>query len=133
MALGLENIDPQKNKDYYRQMMDAEIDAATLIGELKNGEVDFQIVDVRDPDSFKEGHIKGAVNIQLDELSKRMNELDKGKGVLVYCYDPPCMLSVKAARILSDQGFKVKDIGGGFENYQKNEGPIETGAQEITH
>ncbi len=133
MPLGLENVDPQKNKDYYRQMMDAEVDAATLIGAIKKGEDDFQIVDVRDEESYNKGHIKGAINIQLDELSNRMKDLDKDKGVLTYCYDPPCMLSVKAARILSDQGFKVKDIGGGFENYQKNEGPVEKGTAELTH
>lgn len=133
MPLGLENVDPQQNKDYYRKMMDAEIDAATLIGAIKKGQTDFQIIDVRDPDSYKDGHIQGAINIQLEDLSKRMSELDKDKGVMVYCYDPPCMLSVKAARILSDNGFKVKDIGGGFENYEKNEGPIEKGEQEITH
>ena len=131
MPLGLENIDPKQNEEYFRTMMTAEVDAVTVIGAMQKGEDDFQIVDVRDEDSYEKGHVKGAVNIPIEEISKRMDELDKNKGVLVYCYDPPCMVSVKAARILSGEGFKVKDVGGGFENFQKNNAPIEKGTEAV--
>lgn len=131
-GLGFDDVDPARNEEYFRTMMRAEIDAATVIGAMKKGDIDAQIVDVRDPESYKKGHAKGAVNIPLNELSRRMNDLDKAKGVLVYCYDPPCMASVKAARILSSEGYRVKDIGGGFENWEKNDGPVETGAEKGT-
>jgi rhodanese-related sulfurtransferase len=131
MPFGLEDVDPKRNEEYFRTMMDAEVDAVAVIGAIKKGQSDFQLVDVRDEDSYRRGHVEGAVNIPLTEISKRMGELDKDKGLLVYCYDPPCMASVRAARVLSSEGFKVKDVGGGFENFQKNDAPIVKGTEAV--
>jgi rhodanese-related sulfurtransferase len=43
------------------------------------------IVDVRDADSFRQEHIAGAVNIPLDEVSARGEELPRDKRVVTYC------------------------------------------------
>ncbi|HOD39395.1 MAG TPA: rhodanese-like domain-containing protein [Candidatus Wallbacteria bacterium] len=44
------------------------------------------VLDVREDDEFKEGHIKGAVHIPLGEISRRFAELKKIKKLYVICY-----------------------------------------------
>jgi predicted sulfurtransferase len=44
------------------------------------------VVDVRDADSYRLGHIPGAVSIPIDQLAKRANELrGSGKSIVTYC------------------------------------------------
>jgi len=42
-------------------------------------------LDVRDPNSYAQSHIQGAISIPLDELSSRLNELDPGRWIITYC------------------------------------------------
>lgn len=44
-----------------------------------------QIIDVREPEEFAQGHIKGAKNIPLGDIEKRMREIKRDKPVLVVC------------------------------------------------
>jgi len=73
------------------------------------------ILDVRDPWEFKRGHIKGAVNIPLNELRARMNELPKDREILTYCFVG--QRSYYAGRALMQHGFKVKNISGGYRTF----------------
>lgn len=43
------------------------------------------IVDVRGEDSFKAGHISGALWIPLNEIASRAGELPRGKTIVTYC------------------------------------------------
>jgi phage shock protein E len=45
------------------------------------------IVDVRTPEEYASGHYPGAVNIPVDEIERRMNELgpDKNRPIVLYC------------------------------------------------
>lgn len=42
-------------------------------------------VDVRDADSYANGHIPGAINIPLGQLESRAGELDKNRWIITYC------------------------------------------------
>ncbi|MDO4701315.1 MAG: rhodanese-like domain-containing protein [Erysipelotrichaceae bacterium] len=73
---------------------------------------DVIIVDVRTPEEFKEGYIKDAINLPLDQLSTlALNKLDKNDKILVYCRSGN--RSRQAANILVDLGYtNVYDFGG---------------------
>lgn len=43
------------------------------------------VVDVRDANLFKAGHIKGAVNIPYGEVEKRIKEFPKNRLIVFYC------------------------------------------------
>ncbi len=43
------------------------------------------IIDVRNPDETKEGIVKGAKNIPLDELEHRIAEIPKDRDIIIYC------------------------------------------------
>jgi rhodanese-related sulfurtransferase len=65
-------------------------------------------VDARDPFSFEEGHIAGAMNIYPDEvilhLPKLKAQLSPDSVVITYCDGPKCPLSKKTAHALLRQG-----------------------------
>ena len=74
------------------------------------------ILDVRDPKEYKRGHVQGALNLPLDNIRGRMNELPKEKEIWSYCFVG--QRSYYAARALSQYGFNVKNISGGFKAYE---------------
>jgi rhodanese-related sulfurtransferase len=86
-----------------------------------------QLVDVRRPEEFKEGHIKGATlaNWQDQEAFKaQAAKLDKTKPVYVYCLAG--VRSAKAAGWLTEQGFtKVVNLEGGIEAWKNAGKPLE--------
>ena len=43
------------------------------------------LVDVRDPDEFKTGSMKGAINIPINDLEKKMDSLPADKTVVFFC------------------------------------------------
>lgn len=51
-------------------------------GKLSTNEV---ILDVRNPDEFSEGHIDGALNIPLPEVSERISELKDFGTIYIHC------------------------------------------------
>lgn len=70
-----------------------------------------RLVDVRAPSEFAQGHIEGALNIPVQELGDRLQELEpKDKAVVVYCRSGH--RSGNAARLLARAGFPaVHDLG----------------------
>ena len=54
--------------------------------DLHNGTKKFFILDVRKPEDFKEGHIKGAVNVFWLDLLDNLGKLPKDRKIVVVCY-----------------------------------------------
>ncbi|RSK26420.1 CoA-disulfide reductase [Bacillus sp. HMF5848] len=73
------------------------------------------VVDVRDPRELEFGSIKGSVNIPLNDLRERLEELPKDKTVHVSCQVG--LRGYLATRILNENGFKVKNVDGGWKTY----------------
>lgn len=75
------------------------------------------IIDVRELDEIKEGKVLDAKWIPLSglqegsaEVKKSVEQLDRGKELLLYCHSGN--RSDKAGRMLQDQGFKARNLGG---------------------
>jgi rhodanese-related sulfurtransferase len=78
---------------------------------------DIFIVDVRTPQEFSEGSLKGAVNIPLSEIGGKLNEFKDKKEIFVFCRSGG--RSSAATELLKENGItNVKD-GGGIENARK--------------
>ncbi|CAM3658539.1 CoA-disulfide reductase [Mesobacillus zeae] len=73
------------------------------------------LVDVRTDKECANGCIAGSVNIPLDELRDRLDELPKDKTILITCQVG--LRGYLASRILSQNGFRVKNLTGGFKTY----------------
>ena len=76
----------------------------------KNGAI---ILDVRSKGEFKGGHIKGAINIPVNELSGNLSKLkDKNKPIITCCASG--MRSASAKTILKNAGYTEVYNGGGW-------------------
>lgn len=73
------------------------------------------ILDVRTKAEYAHSHLENAVFIPLDELRQRLNELNKTKTIFVHCHTG--LRSYIACRILSQNGFRCKNIMGGYYFY----------------
>ena len=72
-----------------------------------------QILDVRTPQEFQDGHVEGSINIPLCELRSRLDQLDKNKPIDVMCAIGK--RSYYAQRLLLQEGFEhVNIIGAGM-------------------
>jgi adenylyltransferase/sulfurtransferase len=91
---------------------DTEIDAVALKAKLDRGDK-FQFIDVREPHEYQIAKIPGAKLIPLNDVPKRIGELDPDAEVVVHCKMGG--RSAKAADFLRAQGFKhVKNMLGGI-------------------
>lgn len=74
------------------------------------------LLDARTPAEVARGAVPGSINIPVDDLRARMNELPRDQEVMVYCQVG--LRSYIANRILLQNGFKTKNISGGYRLYQ---------------
>jgi len=74
------------------------------------------LIDVRGAEVFAKGAIEGSVNIPLNELRDRLNEIPKDKPIYTTCQTG--LSSYIAARILKGHGFDVKNLDGSWLTYR---------------
>ena len=80
------------------------------------------LLDVRTKKEFEKGTLKGAVNIPLDSLRDRLDELDRDKPVYVFCRIG--QRGYIASRILMQKGFReVYNLSGGYRLYRMVSSP----------
>jgi len=89
-------------------------------------------VDARDPLSYEEGHIAGALNIYPDEAAlyaaKLKNNIYRGVLIITYCDGPQCPLSKETAYALISQGAgEAKVLINGWSLWLKAGYPVEKG------
>ena len=74
------------------------------------------LLDVRTADEYAAGHLPDSINIPVDELRSRINELPKHQEIAAYCQVG--QRGYLATRILKQSGFAAMNISGGYETYK---------------
>ena len=74
------------------------------------------LLDTRTPGEYSGGHIDGFVNLPVDALRERLDEIPRDKPVYVNCQSG--LRSYIACRILSQNGFDCYNLAGGYRFYQ---------------
>jgi rhodanese-related sulfurtransferase len=96
-----ENIMLERLKIFYWNEMD----------QIKSDDI---FIDVRREDEYQKGRIEGAINIPVDEMRNRLNEIPKKKNIFIYC--EAGLRGYLAQRILLQNGFtSVKNLSGGYK------------------
>ncbi|MGN0049494.1 MAG: FAD-dependent oxidoreductase [Bacteroides sp.] len=89
---------------YWRELQQAETGKVTL-------------VDVRTPDEYALGTIPGAINIPLDDMRERMNEIPANRPVWLFC--GVGLRGYLASNILKANGYQeVRNLIGGLKTYK---------------
>ena len=77
------------------------------------------VIDVREPNEFKMGHIKDAINIPVNEIIENYEKyLYKGREYYIYCETN--IRSSSVCKFLSGLGYDVILLDGGYKEWTKN-------------
>jgi rhodanese-related sulfurtransferase len=95
--------------------------------ELYNANVIF--LDAREPEDYKLGHIKGAVNIYADDFESfrdKLKSVPHDEPVVTYCSGSDCDLSIVLGTKLSRLGYKkIFVFFGGWNEWKQASYPVE--------
>jgi rhodanese-related sulfurtransferase len=81
------------------------------------------IVDVRETWEYKQGHARGARNIPLSQLGKRLNEIPVDRDILLMCRSGN--RSLQAAKFLQQQHVeRVVNVSGGMLSWEMHRLPM---------
>ena len=93
---------------------------------------DVVVLDVRTADEFNEGHLAGAVNIDVkqgDFLQQALALLPSGATIAVYCRSG--RRSANAAGMLAAEGYRVVNLKGGIIAWTEARQPVTTANYEV--
>ncbi|BAY82275.1 hypothetical protein NIES267_17540 [Calothrix parasitica NIES-267] len=127
MANPIENIIPNQPP-----VTQKKTDAHVLKSRLEWGEPAFTIIDVRDRQTYNEGHIMGALPMIMDGLGDAAaKSLAKSRDI--YVYGASDNDTTKAAQTLRNSGFKnVSELKGGLAAWKAIGGPTEGIVESMT-
>ena len=97
-----------------------------------NGTQEYFLLDIRDKAAFQYGNVKKSVNIPMEELEERINEIPKDQKIAVYCKRG--MVSKEAVELLCENGRDAYELEGGYSKYllemmQRKKKAVPTGKQ----
>ncbi|RPE77631.1 MULTISPECIES: rhodanese-like domain-containing protein [unclassified Frondihabitans] len=89
-----------------------------------NDATDPVLVDVREPNEYATGHVPGAINIPLDDLASRVEDVPDAEPVYVICQAG--IRSARGADILIDLGYQAVSVDGGTQAWIEHDLPLDT-------
>lgn len=92
-------------------------EAGARLNNNNHDEMPLVILDVRQPEEYRAGHIKGAKLIPLNELGARLNELPDDQDILCVCRTGA--RSGMAASQLASAGYRAINLSGGMVGWQR--------------
>lgn len=94
----------------------AAVTSSDVARRMVNGEP-LRLLDVRDEEEYREGHIPGAINVPLDELRSSLGKIQHDGSITVYC--AAGYRSYNACKILAHHGHGVVNLSGGFTSWSQ--------------
>ena len=105
---------------HYSDKLEFETDSWDLRAALDNGEQVIAI-DARSPQSYREEHIPGAINIPHRRMAEESTRhLDRSALYVIYCDGIGCNASTKGALNMTRLGFRVKELMGGLDWWKQD-------------
>lgn len=123
MATTVKPNDPVQAKDFFQHKMQFTTGPVEL-NRMLDEKQDIVIVDVRDAEDFRKGHIPGAVNLPQDRWQS-FEGLKKDKQNVLYCYSHVCHLAAKGAVKFAEAGYPVMEMDGGWKAWTEYELPVQ--------
>ena len=113
--------DTRKARDYFLDQIAYTIGPDRLM-KLKEKYInEFNLFDIRDYEDYLKGHIPYATHIPFKQLEDQLVKFSKDKVNIIYSYSLLCQRSKKAAYFLTDKGYPVMELVGGFNGWKKRD------------
>ena len=91
-----------------------EITAEELLSKLSK----VQLIDIREPYEYQDGHIEGSINIPMGDFLEKLDELSRTKQIIIYCNtgrrSKPVVYMLKKLHNIS-----AYNLEGGYKNFLK--------------
>ena len=100
------------------------LSAVELQQKIKSGKHPF-VLDVRQSDEYRTGHIPGAKLIPLGEIKQKIKDLPRQREIVCVCDSGS--RSGSASRMLVSEGYQVFNLRGGMKSWQKEKLPVKKG------
>ena len=75
------------------------------------------VIDVRPALEFENGHLPGALNLTVEQLPERIDDLPRDKRIVAYCRGPYCLFADEAVALLKQNGFDAVRMEGGWPDW----------------
>ena len=102
---------------YFREKLEFSAGPTDLDRMVKE-HIDVNIIDVRSPEDYAKSHIPHAINLPREQWPT-LAGLDTSKENVVYCYNQQCHLATDACLTFAKEGFRVRELEGGFRAWQE--------------
>ncbi|CAK9885478.1 MAG: Thiosulfate sulfurtransferase GlpE [Candidatus Erwinia impunctatus] len=117
-------------QDYLTHKLAYYTDAADVAQDLARGVTEIVVLDVRSTEHYRTSHVCGALSFPHRNMdAATLKQFDSTKVYITYCDGIGCNGSTKGAWKLSQAGFKVKEMVGGLDFWQRDGLPVESGEQ----
>ncbi|MGD6845393.1 rhodanese-like domain-containing protein [Bacillus infantis] len=118
--------------DYFNARLEATISPMDYMRLAQADPEKYFLIDVRNgPIQVRNITIKDANIIPQQELPVRLHEIPKDKELIVYCWDVWCNTAAKAATLLLERGYKVKELTGGIAAWKEMNFPVADSSQDV--
>lgn len=110
-------IDIKRKDDGKMAELDFEYITSEAVQKLMERGEEIQIIDVREEDEYRAGHIKGAKLVPLSKFRLKYEEIDPDKEAVLVCHSGT--RSANACVFLSSMGYsKIKSLSGGMMKWR---------------
>lgn len=103
--------------------------AEELLARLRAGLV--TVLDVRPEEEYAAGHVAGALNVPLEQLSEHLQQLRDANQVVAYCRGPYCVLAYEAVSEMRRHGIEARRLAGGFPEWKNAGLPVERAEPDV--
>jgi rhodanese-related sulfurtransferase len=115
--------DATQAKEYFEKKLAFTTGPVEVSQQIEVGE-NIVIIDVREPEDYRKGHVPGALNLPKPEWPTA-NGLRRDAMNIIYCYSQTCHLGAQAAARFAAEGYQVMEMDGGFETWEAKNLQIE--------
>ena len=116
--------DPATALALHEARLALETDADDVATAIRDGDVDFTLLDVSSAAAHAAGHLPGARSLPRAAIDAATVAALPPGPLVVYCWGPGCNAAHKAAAELARHGRTAKEMLGGFEYYVREGWPV---------
>ncbi len=116
---------PADGAAHFARRLAFETDPSDVRAALESGDPGFVLIDTRSLESWEQGRARGSVHMTKPDMPAVIPTYPAGTSFVVYCWGPGCNGATRAGLIISELGYAVKEMIGGFEYWAREGLPVD--------